>query len=92
MQEKIENCDSGDAAVATIERMGKRKAQQPQDGDETAKKQSTLIRVEADLAYMLAVIAAIEGVNVSDIASPCLRTFVEKRYAEALKKAADRSK
>ena len=83
-------CCPEDQPVATIARMGKRKAAAGSTDD--AKKPPTdVIRVEADLAYKLGVIASIEQTNVSEIVSPHLRQFVEKRYAEALRKAAEQS-
>ena len=74
----------------TVQGMGrKRKNADPAPAEAGGTKNTGLIRVEPDIAQMLAIIAAVTGESIKDIVSPALRPFVEKRYAEA-KKQLDR--
>jgi hypothetical protein len=45
---------------------------------------TAVVRVESDLARMLNIISTATGEDVSDILSPYIRPFVEKRYAEVV--------
>jgi hypothetical protein len=46
---------------------------------------TAVVRVEADLAQKLKHISAHTNEDVSDIISPQLRPFIERRYAEVLR-------
>jgi hypothetical protein len=47
---------------------------------------TAVVRVEADLARMLSIISTATGEDISDILSPQIRPFVERRYAEVVQK------
>jgi hypothetical protein len=46
---------------------------------------TTPVRIAADLARMLSIIATALGKDVSEILSPHIRPFVEAQYAEVVK-------
>jgi hypothetical protein len=52
--------------------------------EEEPKKATAVVRIEADLARMLNIISTATSVDVSDILSPQVRAYVEKRYAEVI--------
>jgi len=75
--------------TATLPRMGKKKSpEQP-----TPSKQPTdVVRVEADLARMLAIISTATGESISDIISPILRPLVSRRYEEVVRQLGEEVK
>lgn len=62
----------------------------PKGDTPKGKAASDVIRVKADLAYMLGVIGSIRGCSISELVEPALRPLVERWYDEALEEAASR--
>src|SRR5262245_29216469 len=74
----LSGCE-GDMEAATVARMPK-KRKAPAGAEPP--KGTAAVRVESDLARMIAVIAAVSGEAASDIISPILRPAVGRRYRD----------
>jgi hypothetical protein len=60
-------------------------------GDQSRKESATdVVRIDADLARKIRVIALAEDRPASDILSERLRAFIDAEYPKALKKLAER--
>jgi hypothetical protein len=68
----------------TLERMG-RKRKDSDPPPEPAKRTTSVIRIETDLARKLAIISTARNMDVTDIVSPLIRPQVERLYAEVVK-------
>lgn len=53
--------------------------------NEPSQNKTTAVRIQADLARMLGIISKATNEDVSDILSPQIRSFVERRYAEVVR-------
>jgi hypothetical protein len=71
----------GNIAAATLDRMPRKPKNQPA---EQPKPSTGVVRLEADLVRMLNIISTATGQDVSEILSPQVRAFVERRYAEVV--------
>ena len=69
------------ATLAAMPRKPKKKA----DGQE-ARPATDVVRIEADLARKVSIIATVTGTSVSDLLSPHLRPFIEREFAKAVQK------
>ncbi len=77
-------------ASVTLDIMPKPRGRPPKPEEE--RKPTASIRVEADLAQMLTIITTVTKENTSDIISPLIRSAVEKRYDEMVKRLAQERK
>lgn len=71
---------------ATLRPMAKKKntpSQQP------SKSQTAVVRIDADLARMVNIVATVTGEEVAAILSPLIRSKLEERYAEIVRKLGD---
>ncbi len=66
----------------TLDHVGRKKASE----STTPKKETALIRVDADLARKLSIISATDGEDIASIVSPLIRAKVEQRYADSVRK------
>jgi hypothetical protein len=70
---------------ATLVGMGRKRASETPE----PKKQTSLIRVDADLARWLAIISTATGQDIAAIVSPILRPHVVRLHADAVRKIAE---
>jgi hypothetical protein len=68
----------------TIEGMPRRREQTSTEEANEGRRKSAPVRIDADLAEMLAHISLRRKKNVSDILSPHIRAWVEGMYKEVL--------
>lgn len=68
----------------TLERMARKK--HAEEGESAPKLSTDAVRIESDLARMLAIISAATGRSIAEIISPQLRPFVERLYDETVTK------
>jgi predicted transcriptional regulator len=75
--------------VVTLSRMPRRR--KSREGEEPRKESATdVVRIDADLARKIRVIALAEDRPASDILSERLRAYIDAEYPKALKKLAER--
>ena len=73
--------------ISTLSRMPRRR----KSGDQPRKESATdVVRIDADLARKIRVIALSEDRPASDILSERLRAYIDAEYPKALKKLAER--
>lgn len=76
----------------TLDRMGKKKqTDSEQLGADIEHPVTAVVRVDGDLAYMLGIISQATKEKVSDMVSPLIRVYVERRFSEVSKRLAQQA-